>query len=45
LLVAPLAAKVENFFSSRVEPHCGHFVPAQSLERTSSSLSRPQWSQ
>jgi hypothetical protein len=36
---ALLEAKVENFFSKRVEPHCGHCVPSQSLDRTSTSLS------
>ena len=32
-------ANTENFFSSFVEPQCGHFVPSQLLERTSISLS------
>lgn len=36
---ALLEAKTENFFASFVEPHFGHFVPAQSLERTSTSES------
>ena len=39
------AAKVENFFASRTDPHFGHGVPSQRLERTSTSLSRPQSSQ
>lgn len=34
-----LDANVENFLASFVEPQCGHFVPAQSLERTRISLS------
>jgi hypothetical protein len=38
-------AKVENFFSSFVDPHFGHFVPFQSLERMRISLSFPQFSQ
>jgi hypothetical protein len=41
----PDAAKVENFFSSCVEPQRGHAVPFQFEERTSTSLSRPQSSQ
>jgi hypothetical protein len=32
-------ANVENFFSSLLEPQCGHFVPSQLLERTRISLS------
>lgn len=32
-------ANVENFFSSLVEPQCGHFVPSHLLERTRISLS------
>jgi len=36
---ALLEAKVENFFSKRVDPQCGHLVPVQSLDRTSTSLS------
>ena len=39
-------AKSENFLDSFSEPHCGHLVPFQSLERTRISLSRshcPQW--
>ena len=40
-----LAAKVENFFASRAEPHFGQGVPSQRLERTSTSLSRSQSSQ
>jgi hypothetical protein len=38
-LLSALEAKVENIFSSWVEPQCGHDVPVQSLERTSISLS------
>ena len=38
-LPAVAEANVENFFSSLLEPQCGHFVPAQSLERTRTSLS------
>jgi hypothetical protein len=34
-----LDAKTESFFSSRFEPHFGHGVPFQSVERTSTSLS------
>jgi len=39
LAPAEFEANVENFFSSLVEPQWGHLVPAQSLERTSISLS------
>jgi hypothetical protein len=35
----PLDVNTENFFASLVEPQCGHFVPSQLLERTSTSLS------
>lgn len=35
-------AKTENFFSRRVEPHCGQRVPFQSEERTRISLSARQ---
>jgi hypothetical protein len=38
-LAGPADAKMENFLESFVEPHCGHFVPFQSLERTRISLS------
>jgi len=31
-------ANVENFFSSLLEPQCGHFVPSHLLERTRISL-------
>ena len=34
-----LDAKTENFFTSFVEPHFGHFVPTQLLERTNTSES------
>lgn len=33
-------AKTENCLVSRVEPQYGHCVPVQSVERTSTSLSR-----
>ena len=38
-------AKVENFLTSRFEPHCGHGVPSHRAERTSTSLSWPHCSQ
>jgi len=38
-------AKVENFFSSFVDPHSGQGVPAQSLERIKISLSFPHFPQ
>ncbi len=46
-LVLPVVAeaKVENFFSSLVEPQCGHFVPSHWLERTRISLSRSHFPQ
>jgi hypothetical protein len=44
-LPAVAEAKVENFFSSLVDPQCGHFVPSQFLERTRISLSRSHFSQ
>ena len=34
-----LEAKTESFFASFAEPQCGHLAPAQSVVRTSSSLS------
>jgi hypothetical protein len=40
-----LAANVENFFASLVEPQCGHLAPSQLLERTSISLSLWHFSQ
>jgi len=40
---AVLEAKVENFFESLAEPQCGHLVPSQLLERTSTSLSLPHF--
>jgi len=40
-----LDANTENFFDNLVEPQCGHFVPSQSLERTSNSLSFVHFSQ
>ncbi len=39
LFPAVAEAKVENFFTSLDEPHCGHLVPSHWLERTKSSLS------
>jgi hypothetical protein len=39
-------AKTESFFWSFLDPQSGQAVPFQSLERTSTSLSRlqpPQW--
>ncbi len=41
----PAEAKTESFLASRVEPQCGHWVPFQSAERTSSSLSFWHFSQ
>lgn len=38
-------AKTESFLASLVEPHCGHFVPFQALERTRISLSASHCSQ
>jgi len=38
-------AKTESFFDSLLEPQCGHFWPFERLERTSTSLSRSQFSQ
>lgn len=38
-------ANTESFFDNRVDPHCGHLVPFQSVERTSTSLSFLQASQ
>jgi hypothetical protein len=35
-------ANTESFFISFFEPQCGHLVPFQLLERTSTSLSRRQ---
>lgn len=42
---AVLDANTENFFANFVEPQCGHLVPAQSLERTRTSLSRSHFPQ
>jgi len=39
------AAKVENFFERRPDPHLGQGVPVQSDERTRISESEPQESQ
>jgi hypothetical protein len=46
-LPVPVAedAKTESFLASLVEPHCGHFVPFHSLERTRISLSASHCSQ
>jgi hypothetical protein len=41
----PAEANTENFFASFVEPHFGHLVPFQSLERTRISLSAAHFSQ
>jgi len=38
----PLDANTESFFSSLVDPQCGHWVPFHTVERTSTSLSRSQ---
>ncbi|HMO64191.1 MAG TPA: hypothetical protein PKE47_03015 [Verrucomicrobiota bacterium] len=38
-------AKIESFFVRRTEPHAGQGVPCHVVERTSTSLSRPQSSQ
>jgi hypothetical protein len=40
-----LEANTEKFFVNFVEPQCGHFVPSQLLERTSTSLSFAHWPQ
>ncbi len=47
LVPAPAAedAKTESFLASLLEPHCGHFVPFQVLERTRISLSAAHCSQ
>jgi len=45
LAPAVLDANVENFFSNRADPQCGHFVPFQSLDRTNTSLSRSHFPQ
>jgi hypothetical protein len=41
----PTEAKTESFLVSFVEPQCGHPIPVHPFERTSSSLSRPHFSQ
>jgi hypothetical protein len=38
-------ANTESFLESFGEPHCGHFVPFQSFERISISLSFSHFSQ
>jgi hypothetical protein len=38
-------ANTESFFVNFSEPQCGHFVPVQSLERTSTSLSFSHFAQ
>jgi hypothetical protein len=40
-----LEANTENFLESFDEPQCGHFVPSQLLERTSTSLSFSHFAQ
>jgi hypothetical protein len=45
LLPGTLEAKTDNFFEIFFEPHFGQGVPCQLLERTSSSLSFPHFSQ
>jgi hypothetical protein len=40
-----LEANTESFFESFDEPQCGHFVPSQWLDRTSSSLSLSHFAQ
>lgn len=39
---ALVEANVENFLASFFDPQCGHGVPSQRLERTSTSLSCSQ---
>ncbi len=38
-------ANTDSFFSSFVEPQCGHFAPFHLLERTRISLSLSHFSQ
>jgi hypothetical protein len=38
-------ANTDSFFSSFVEPQCGHFAPFHLLERTRISLSRSHFPQ
>jgi hypothetical protein len=38
-------ANTESFLARRVEPHLGHSVPSQFVERTKISASRPHASQ
>jgi len=38
-------ANTDNFFESLSDPQCGHWVPSQWLERTSTSLSFSHFSQ
>jgi hypothetical protein len=38
-------ANTESFLLSFVDPQCGHSVPCQLTERTSTSLSFPQFAQ
>jgi hypothetical protein len=40
---ATLEAKTESFLDSFLEPHWGHGVPSQWLERMSNSLSAPHF--
>jgi hypothetical protein len=41
----PDEANTDSFFSSFIEPQCGHFAPFHLLERTRISLSRSHFSQ
>jgi hypothetical protein len=41
----PLDANTESFFDNFFDPQCGHSVPSQSVERTSTSLSFPHFPQ
>jgi hypothetical protein len=38
-------ANTDSFFDSLSDPQCGHLVPSQWLERTSTSLSFSHFSQ
>jgi hypothetical protein len=41
----PLEAKTDNFLVNRLDPHFGQAVPAQRLDRTSTSESSPHFPQ
>jgi len=43
--VLPPEANIESFLVNLVELQCGHRVPVQSVERTSTSLFRSHFSQ